>query len=128
MTQDDLTGVLQLRNASYERLLEGVDLGGGFRVLYEPKCNMLVLYRGDRRVAEQERTMQPNETLELDWPITIWGERADYRGFWFELEEILGDGFTGQIVLHCNNGEVTKYELREIRHPVTGLAKMRKGA
>jgi hypothetical protein len=34
-----------------------------------------------------------------------------------ELEEILEPGFTGQLTLHCNEGQVLKYEVNETRRP-----------
>lgn len=35
-----------------------------------------------------------------------------------ELAELLqGDGFTGQVVLHCNQGQVLKYEVSQVRRP-----------
>ena len=37
--------------------------------------------------------------------------------FWRELQEVLDHGFTGQLVLHCDNGEVKKYERRETLRP-----------
>ena len=41
------------------------------------------------------------------------------QGFYVELDGILEDGFTGDIVLHCDRGRVAKYELREVRRPKT---------
>jgi hypothetical protein len=38
--------------------------------------------------------------------------------FWRELQAILDQGFTGQIILHCNAGTVVKYEKRETLRPV----------
>lgn len=34
-----------------------------------------------------------------------------------ELEQILDGGFTGDIVLHCQFGEVKKYNVNEVRKP-----------
>jgi hypothetical protein len=46
---------------------------------------------------------------------------ADVRqALWHELEEVLDGGargFLGQIILHCSEGRVIKYEVRETRHP-----------
>jgi hypothetical protein len=38
-----------------------------------------------------------------------------------DLSHILEDGFTGQIILHCNEGQVGKYEIREVRRPNGGI-------
>jgi len=40
--------------------------------------------------------------------------------FWRELEEILADDFHGQIILHCNAGQVRRYEVRQTKLPRTG--------
>lgn len=37
--------------------------------------------------------------------------------FWRELQAILDRGFTGQLVLHCSQGTVVKYEKHETLRP-----------
>lgn len=39
------------------------------------------------------------------------------HGFFIELEEILADGYTGDLLLHCDNGRVAKYEIRQVKRP-----------
>ena len=39
--------------------------------------------------------------------------------FWRELQALLDQGFTGQLILHCNAGSVVKYEKRETLRPQT---------
>ena len=50
------------------------------------------------------------------------------RGFLIELENILREGpFTGQIVLHCNEGHVIKYDTIQTRRPENGLIDLSEG-
>lgn len=42
------------------------------------------------------------------------------RAILSEIDEILSRDFTGQIVLHVNEGSVVKYEVRETRRPTEG--------
>lgn len=37
--------------------------------------------------------------------------------FWRELQDVLDEGFTGQLVLHCSEGQVVKYERNETLRP-----------
>ena len=39
------------------------------------------------------------------------------NGFIQELKQLMASGFTGQIILHVDQGSIKKYELHEWRRP-----------
>lgn len=42
------------------------------------------------------------------------------NGLWLELEAILDESFNGQLILHCEDGSVVKYERRSVHRPRIG--------
>jgi len=45
------------------------------------------------------------------------GEQVQRLVLFREIEQLLDGGFTGEISLHCQNGEVKKYHVNEVRQP-----------
>ena len=40
--------------------------------------------------------------------------------FWAELASLVGANFSGNVVLHCANGTIVKYEVHQVRRPRGG--------
>jgi len=47
------------------------------------------------------------------------------RGFYLELDELLDDGFSGQVVLHCSEGQIVKYDIKQTKRPKNGIVSIR---
>lgn len=52
---------------------------------------------------------------------------TDRSAFWLELDRLLDAGFTGQIVMHANLGNVVKYDVSQTKRPPNGRELETKG-
>jgi len=47
----------------------------------------------------------------------VTGEQVQRLVLFREIEQLLDGGFTGQITLHCNQGQIPRYTIEETRKP-----------